>query len=389
MIPSLDALLAPHDPALLHAAIRERRMAWFRTGHDDLFRALLPWSTFNSLLGSERLLDDRTRMVRRGRDLPREMWSYLGPDMKRVVVPELLQRFCHEGLSIALNQIQHAVPGIAALVKMLEQALPARIGTNVYASFGRESAFRAHHDPHDVLVLHLHGRKRWFGFGHQSAHPPGMPLTDDRLGPVHWEQVLEPGDILYLPRGEIHRASVEGEASLHLTNALLWPRGSDLLHWLAGNGLAGNGLAAGDLDRDIPVYGTASDLERCAEELRATLHRLADSVDLTAFLAAHIQKRQTRPPFNLGLSSDCAPTCWVQPLPAPDLRLPAEGGATIPFNGEEVTLDPDERAVLAALLAGGARQIASLPGPAGLDMERVRDTVARLARRSLVLLTEG
>ena len=148
-------------------------------------------------------------------------------------------------------------------------------------------------------------------------------------------------------------------------------------------------MATGDLDRDIPVYGTATDLERCAEELRATLHRLADSIDLTAFLAAHIQKRQTQPPFNLGLSADCAPTCWVQPLPAPDLRLPAEGGATIPFNGEEVTLDPDERAVLAALLAGGAQQIAGLPDLAGLDMETVRDTVARLARRSLVLLTEG
>lgn len=385
MIPSLQALLAPHDPALFHDAVRERRRVHIRTGNAALFGALLPWSVFNTVLGSERLLDDRTRIVRRGRDLPREMWSYVGPDMKRVVLPDQLQRLCQDGLSIALNQVHHAVPTLAALIAMLEQALPARIQTNLYASFGRESAFRAHYDPHDVLVLHLHGRKRWFCYGHRPevcAHSTVIP--DEHLPPVQWEAQLEPGDILFIPRGEVHRASVAGEASLHLTNSLLWPRGSDLLKWLAGNGMPGV-----DLDPDIPVYGTAAEIDRSEQALRALFRRLADTVDLRSFLASFTQERRIKPPFNLGLSSDLAPDCWVLPLASKDVALPVEDGGNIPFNGGKVALDAQERAVLLALSTQGARQIADLPALTGLDLETARTTVSSLARRSLVLLSEG
>ncbi len=384
MIASLPALLAPHDPALFHDAVRERRRVHIRTGNADLFRTLLPWSVFNGLLGSDRLLDDRTRLIRRGRDLPREMWSYVGPDLKRVVLPDQLQRFCQEGLSIALNQVHQAVPTLTALITMLEQALPARIQTNLYASFGRESAFRAHYDPHDVLVLHLHGRKRWFCYGHRpDACAQSTVIPDQHLAPVQWEVVLEPGDILYIPRGEVHRASVEGEASLHLTNSLLWPRGSDLLKWLAGNGMAGV-----DVDPDIPVYGSAADMDRYERDLRALFQRLADTVDVRSFLTSFTQERRIKPPFNLGLSSELALDCWVQPLPSPDGSLPAEDSANIAFNGGKVAVDPQERAVLAALTHGG-RQIGDLPALTGLDMETVRAAVSSLARRSLVLLTEG
>ena len=385
MIPSLEALLSPHDPALLRAAVRDRRRVHIRTGNSQLFQSLLPWSVFNGLLGSDRLLDDRTRMVRRGRDLPREMWSYVGPDLKRVVLPDQLQRFCHEGLSIALSQVQQSVPAVAALIAMLEQALPARIQTNLYASFGRASAFRAHHDPHDVLVLHLHGRKRWVCYGHRADADAGTPMiAEEHLPPVQWEEVLEPGDVLYIPRGDVHRASVEGEASLHLTNSLLWPRGSDLLKWLAGNGMDGV-----DFDADIPIYGSAGDMAQYERDLRTLFQRLADTIDLGAFLTTFTQQRRMRLPFNLGLSTELEPDCWVHPLPSPDLPLPAEGEASIPFNGGKVALDPQERAVLAALLTHGARRIDDLPLLSGLAAPEVRDTVARLARRSLVLLVEG
>lgn len=385
MIPSLEALLAPHDPGLFHAAVRERRRAHFRTGSSELIRSLAPWSVFNGLLASDHLLDDRTRVVRRGRDLPREMWTFVGPDRKRVVLPDQLQRLCQEGLSIMVAEVHHAIPAVAALTAMLEQALPARIQTNLYASFGRESAFRAHHDPHDVLVLHLHGRKRWSCYGRRpDACAEAGLVADEHLGPVQWEAVLEPGDVLYIPRGEVHRASVEGEASLHLTNALSWPRGSDLLKWLAGNGMDGI-----DLDRDIPVYGSAADMGDYERDLRDLFRSLADTIDLNAFLAGFSQQRRRRLTFNLGLSAELPPDCWVQPLPSSDTLLPMEGGVSIRFNGGDVALDPQERALLAALLTHGARQIVDLPALSGMDMATVRDTVSGLARRSLVLLVEG
>lgn len=385
MIPSLEALLAPHGGAVLNAAVRERRRLHVRTGHRDAFRALVPWSHFNALLESDRLFDDRTRVVRRGRDLPREMWSQIGPDFKRVLFAEQLQRFCQEGLSLSLGQIHHDVPAIAGLVTMLEHALPARVQTNLYASFGRESAFRAHYDPHDVLVLHLHGRKRWSCFGPRpDACADTTLVSDEHLGPLVWEAVLEPGDILYLPRGEVHRASVEGDAAMHLTNSLVWPRESDLFKWIAADG-----STATNADADVPVYGSAEDLAHYEADLRARLHRLADTLDLRAFIDSAAQRRRVRLPFNLGLSTELAPDCWVQPLLPADVPLPAEGAARVGFNGGAVSLDAEERAVMAALLGAGARQIAELPDLCGLDMTTARDCIARLASRSLVRLSEG
>ncbi len=385
MIPSLEALLAPHGAAVLDAAVRERCRLHVRTGNRDAFRALVPWSHFNALLESDRLFDDRTRVVRRGRDLPREMWSQIGPDFKRVLFADQLQRFCQEGLSLSLGQIHHDVPAIAGLVTMLEHALPARVQTNLYASFGRESAFRAHYDPHDVLVLHLHGRKRWSCFGPRPDSCVNTTLVgDEHLGPVVWEAVLEPGDILYLPRGEVHRATVEGDAAMHLTNALSWPRESDLFRWLATDG-----STAINSDADVPVYGSAEDLARYEAALRERLHRLADTFDLRAFIASSAQRRRVRLPFNLGLSTELTPDCWVQALLPADVLPPAEGSTRVGFNGGTIMLDSEERAVMAALMDAGARQIAALPALCGLDPAAVRDCVARLASRSLVRLSEG
>ena len=131
MISTLNALFAPHDPAVFQAAIQGRSRLHLRTQNSEAFKAVLPWSQFNALLETDRLFDDRTRVVLRGRDLPREMWSQVGQDFQRVIFPDQLQRFCQQGLSISLGQVHQGNPAIAAIVAMLEHALPARVQTNL------------------------------------------------------------------------------------------------------------------------------------------------------------------------------------------------------------------------------------------------------------------
>ena len=86
--------------------------------------------------------------------------------------------------------------------------------------------FSAHYDVHDVFVIQLAGRKHW------TIHAPVLtdPLRDQpwnaRAAAVAAaardtepaiDTILEPGDVLYLPRGWLHAATALGEVSAHLT----------------------------------------------------------------------------------------------------------------------------------------------------------------------------
>lgn len=103
-----------------------------------------------------------------------------------------------------------------------------RIHANAYLTPADARGFDHHWDTHDVIVLQLEGRKHWQVHG----APLPFPAPEQVCGP-HKELIdravrdeplidtlLEPGDVLYLPRGQIHAARTAGACSLHLTLGL-------------------------------------------------------------------------------------------------------------------------------------------------------------------------
>lgn len=92
---------------------------------------------------------------------------------------------------------------------------------NGYAAFGGEGTFAKHWDTHDVFAIQLIGRKRWRIFSPTLAIPlpqqtskhhkhecPAEPIFDD---------ILEAGDVLYIPRGWWHEAiPLPNEETFHI-----------------------------------------------------------------------------------------------------------------------------------------------------------------------------
>src|SRR6266851_3520842 len=91
----------------------------------------------------------------------------------------------------------------------------------------------------------------------RASVPPAGALAD---------LVLEPGDLLYIPRGCYHVAVPMNEPALHLTLGVKNPRGIDLLLWMAEQT-----RAAEIANRDLPALANAAEQREYAEALQRAL----------------------------------------------------------------------------------------------------------------------
>ena len=109
------------------------------------------------------------------------------------------------------------------LLHVLERHWNCAVGCNAYLTPANAQGFAPHSDDVDVFVLQLEGRKTWRvyppGAGDQEVWPRISSRDfEPRELPKPTEVHLEPGDLLYLPRGTIHAAVSDRDShSLHAT----------------------------------------------------------------------------------------------------------------------------------------------------------------------------
>lgn len=141
------------------------------------------------------------------------------------VADELVLSQLDGGSTLVLQALHRTWPPLVAFASQLSGELGHPVQVNAYVTPPQNRGFAAHYDVHDVFVLQLAGHKQW------RVH---SPVLADPLRDQPWEQrrsavaeraretplmdeVLAPGDALYLPRGYLHSAVALGELSIHLT----------------------------------------------------------------------------------------------------------------------------------------------------------------------------
>jgi hypothetical protein len=144
-----------------------------------------------------------------------------------------------------------------------------------------------------VFILQVAGRKRWSVYGMTRPHP----LTGDGElceRPAHaplWEETLEDGDLLYIPRGCWHVAAPLAEPTLHLTVGVHNRTGIDLLKWVAEK-MRAREVFRKDLARFASREELGAHVSRLREELLSgwdagLLERFFDDFDASADPRAH------------------------------------------------------------------------------------------------------
>jgi hypothetical protein len=136
-----------------------------------------------------------------------------------------------DGCSVVLNHVDLQSPWIALLCEDLQLSLPHAYA-NAYITPAGSQAVSAHTDDRDVLIIQVYGRKQWtvyeripvpYPYPHeQFGKDPTNPLPEFvSTGPILVQQTLEPGNVLYMPRGYVHEARSCGDCcSFHVTVAL-------------------------------------------------------------------------------------------------------------------------------------------------------------------------
>ncbi|MGW7271693.1 cupin domain-containing protein [Streptomyces sp. NPDC054864] len=208
------------------------RDVWARTalltrGASD-FSDLFSAAAVDELTSRRGLRTPFLRVAKDGSTLPESSFTSpagVGATIGDQLDDTALWRSFADGATLVLQALQRTWAPVADLTARLSTELGHPVQANAYVTPPQNRGFDDHYDVHDVFVLQIDGAKRWLV--REPVHPDPLrdqPWTDRRRavaeaakGEACIDTVLEPGDVLYLPRGWLHAAQAQGEVSIHLT----------------------------------------------------------------------------------------------------------------------------------------------------------------------------
>lgn len=138
-------------------------------------------------------------------------------------LPNIVWDYYKNGCSIRLLNPQAFIPKLALLNSSLQEYFGCFVGANAYLTPPDSQGFAPHYDDIEAFIMQVEGQKHWKLYAPKSESET-LPrfssgnFSQDEIGDPIMELTLQPGDLLYFPRGTIHQGrTVPGSHSLHIT----------------------------------------------------------------------------------------------------------------------------------------------------------------------------
>lgn len=313
MVMSLSALFAPSDEAKFLDCFARKELTMF-AGDADAIGQLLSIEEIERLLANGTLRAPQVRLTRSGVIVPDFMWSN---DNGSVDMPAL-HSLMNKGATVVVDYLGPLIPQLLELEHSIERRLAARTLMNVYFTHKKGGAFAAHYDHHDVLIVQILGNKVWEILA--PIEPPARSFKKWRSSMPSPKEValkhdLRAGEMMFIPRGTWHRASVDdGQASLHVTVTMVSLSGQDYARWLVEQFEADDLICS-----DIPRVAGAEAVAQYELALRDRMMTLMETHDLARFL--EVQDGERVPISNIRLAAPFQPEPTDLVVPAMRRRL--------------------------------------------------------------------
>jgi len=386
----LSTLLAPVtvDEFLSRHWLKEHL---FCRGAAGRFADLISWADINTILAHHWRETFRFRLARQGRDLDPASYADLDGFTPRIRARDLAEHL-RRGATLSFDAIDEVHEPLTALARAFEAFFRGGTKINIYAGWRPVHGLDLHRDNQEIFILHLDGRKRWLLYGRSIEHVDARALADTSIPPAGavLDEILRPGDLLYIPRGCYHLAVPIEEPALHLTLGVKNPRGMDLATWIVQR-IRSHEIAG----QDAPLVGGADERRRYSDALRRAIVAACDGDLVEQYVAETGSNVKPRPTFSLPWSAtvDGLPPgrsfsialkerAHVVPAGASEASVDvACGGRTFRFPGRM-------RWLVAQLDPGGPTPIGHLIDAASghMDEETIRTLVSMLLAHDLLVV---
>ncbi len=276
---SFERLIAPMSPDTFYRDYWERKKLIIRRNEREYYTDLLTIRDYDRVISTQALNHPQCFIANAARQVPPEEYTNA---TGAIDVARIYQQFA-DGGTIVFNQLEHFIPPLADLCRSLERETSTRFQCNIYCSPAKAQGFPTHYDSHDVFILQLHGTKHWILYNTPVELPfKGQPFRRDETpkGEKTDEFDLNPGDMLYLPRGVMHDAQTNEGETLHITLGALATSWTELLL----EAVAKVALSDPDFRRTLPVGYAKTEFDRAQarEFFKSLLTRVVEKADVDA-----------------------------------------------------------------------------------------------------------
>ncbi len=357
-IASFEQMIAPVSLDEFFARYWEKEPLFIQRSDPGFYDELLTLSDLQNTISSGGLRYPAIQLSRDGGFLPPEAFckSIRAGGVVFEGVPELarVQAEYQSGSTLSLPGFHRAWGPLARLASAVEAYLDHAVHTNIYITPGAVSGFGPHHDTHEVFIFQISGGKHW------KIYPPiiELPHSSQLFRPQMFtgaapmlELDIEPGDLLYLPRGVVHSTTTLNRASAHATLGVTVYTWVELLAmWLQSS------KDKVDLRRALPPgFAHRPELKRELMDgfakLVAELHEKLDSESLVeSFLQRAREGYPGQRAAEGGFDASVVvigPRSELRALPRDLYRMSEEGGGIVlRFEGKTLPISARARAVL-------------------------------------------
>ena len=393
---TFDQAIAPITTEEFFEHSFEKKHLVIRRGQADFYSSLLSTADIDWALSTLGLSVPEVNVVQADRDIAATDFAYGSGFIDPVAVNQLFA----EGATVIMSNLQERLPKLAHFCRELEKIFSARVQTNIYMTPAHSQGFKAHYDGHDVLVLQVEGTKEWRIYD----TPVHLPLEEQAFNPAEVpigdltdSFVLEPGDMVYVPRGLTHDAVSTDQTSLHITTGLMMRTWADVMveavRMLAlGDVDFREGLPPGYANEGLDATGAEAKFATLLGKLSGArldpvLDAFREDFIATRLPRAHGQLAQMARLDSLG------PTSVLAARPTLIYRLtdvPAKGdqpdSVALSCQGTVITLPAHARIPLEFAISSPRFTMADMPGD--LDDAGKAVLLRRLLREGLVMFAD-